>query len=61
MAGRFREVWVSDVMLEYKGDQGKEEEPLTYGNAPDSEKICRYLEQRGFRRLAMKARFRYKS
>jgi len=60
--GRFRETAVSEVILEYKGDQGKEEEPLTYGNSSaESRKLCRYLEQRGFRCLAIKTRFGYKN
>lgn len=57
-AGRQREDWNSDVVLEFKGDQGKEDEPLTYGSFRQAEKVCRYLDQRGFRRLAMKANLR---
>ncbi|MEQ9491216.1 MAG: hypothetical protein RIM72_19720 [Alphaproteobacteria bacterium] len=58
VSGRLTEGGASEVILEYKGDQGKEDEPLTYGSFRQAEKVCRFLEQRGFRRLSMKANLR---
>lgn len=60
MAGKFRDVRISDVILEYKGHQGREEEPLTYGNTSDANRVYKYLDQHGIRRLAGRTRFSYK-
>jgi len=60
MAGKFRDVRNSDVILEFKGNQGREEEPLTYGNTSDANRIYKYLDQHGIRRLAGRTRFSYK-
>ncbi len=60
VSGRLTEGGASEVILEYKGSQGKEDEPLTYGSHSEADKVCRYLEQRGFRRLSMKANLRFR-
>lgn len=60
MAAKFRDSRSPDVMLEFKGNQGREEEPLTYGNSSDAGRIYRYLDQNGIRQLAGRARNGYK-
>lgn len=60
VSGRLTEGGQSEVILEYKGSQGKEDEPLTYGSHSEADKVSRYLEQRGFRRLSMKANLRFR-
>ena len=56
---RMRDIWISDVVLEFKGDQGLEEEPLSYGAPVEVARICRYLDGLGIRRLAVKTKTHY--
>ena len=59
-AAKFKDSRSPDVLLEFNGNQGREEEPLTYGNSSDSNRIYRYLDHHGIRPLAGRARNRYK-